>query len=304
MSEATARAAVVARAPAKINLALEVLGRRPDGYHELDTVITTLDLADTVRVSMQAGLEVRITGLEAAVIDASDDLAGRAARALAMAAGRQPDVRIEVTKRVPVAAGLGGGSSDAAAVLRALNELWGLGWSVERLCEVGASLGSDVPCLVVGGVTHCTGRGEHVAPLKDLRPLRMLVLIPPAPRAPGKTARLFAALQPSDMTDGHRTQRLAARIARNAPPPTADLHNTFEGVIERTSAELVAQYSMFRSAGAPPLHLSGTGPAAYAFVNEGVRISTLRKELESVGAAVYEARTLGRTQAVALTREA
>lgn len=294
---------VVARAPAKINLALEVLRRRPDGYHELDTVIATVDLADTVRVTEHAGLEVVITGAESAGIDADDDLAGRAARALAAAAGREPDVRIEVTKRVPVTAGLGGGSSDAAAVLRALNELWGLGWSVERLCELGAGLGSDVPCLVVGGVTHCTGRGEHVAPLKDMRALRMLVLIPPVPRTAGKTARLFAALQPDDMTDGHRTQRLAARIARNAPPPTADLHNTFERVIERTSAELVAQYSMLRSAGAPPLHLSGAGPAVYAFVNEGVRISTLRKELEAVGAQVYEARTLGRAEATALTRE-
>ena len=294
---------VVACAPAKINLALEVLRPRPDGYHELDTVITTLDLADTVRISAHAGLEVHINGPEAAGIDAADDLAGRAARALAAAAGREPDVRIDVTKRVPVAAGLGGGSSDAAAVLRALNALWGLGWSVERLCEMGASLGSDVPSFVVGGVTHCTGRGEHVTPLKDLRTLRMLVLIPPVPRNHGKTARLFAALQPGDMTDGHRTQRLAARIARNAPPPTADLHNTFEGVIERTNAELVAHYSMFRSAGAPPLHLSGTGPAAYAFVNEGIRISTLRKELEAVGAVVYEARTLGRADALDLTRE-
>ena len=139
-------------APAKINLALEVLHRRPDGYHEIDTVMTTLDLADRVTITQRApgaGLEVLLSGPYAAGIDPADDLAGRAARLVADEHGRIPDLRIEVEKRIPSPAGLGGGSSDAAAVIRGLNELWSLGLNTERLVDVGARIGSDVAFFMV-----------------------------------------------------------------------------------------------------------------------------------------------------------
>ena len=288
-------------APAKINLALEVVGRRDDGYHDIDTVMTTIDLADELRLRPHSELSVALQGPDARGIDAADDLAGRAARALAAAAGREPGVRIEVTKRVPAAAGIGGGSSDAAAVLRGLNRLWSLDWPVERLAAVGAELGSDVPFFVHCGAARCTGRGEVVEPLRDLKPpLRLLVLVPPVPEAPSKTARRFAALTPRDFTDGHRSWRLSQRLARGAPPPTNDLVNAFEKVVERTSAELVAHYAAYAAAGAPQLHLCGAGPSVYLFVREHARIADLRRALESAGARVFDARTLPRAQALAI----
>jgi len=292
-------------APAKINLALEVLHRRPDGYHEIDTVMTTLDLADRVRITGRApgaGLEVVLTGPYAAGIDAEDDLAGRAARLLAEESGRAPDLRIEIEKRIPAPAGLGGGSSDAAAVLRGLNALWSLGLDTEALALIGARIGSDVPFFIVGGTARCTGRGDRVEPLRDMRPLRMLILVPPVPGGEAKTARRYGALVREDFSHGHISQRLAHRIARNAPPPTNDLVNIFERVIERTQPELVAHYAAYGAAGAPRLHLCGAGPAVFLLVTEGAKVAELRRDFSMVGATVIEARSLQRAAATAVER--
>jgi 4-diphosphocytidyl-2-C-methyl-D-erythritol kinase len=293
--------AVRTLAPAKINLALEVTGRREDGYHAIDTVMTTLDLADRIVVTAReagAGLEVALSGAYARGIDVADDLSGRGARALAKAAGRAPDVRIELTKRIPSPAGLGGGASDAAAVLRALNVLWGLGWPPARLAEVGAGIGSDVPFFCHGGTARCTGRGEVVEPLPDLRPLRLLLLVPAVPMPPDKTRRRYAALHAHDFSDGSRSERLARRLQRRAPPPTSDLINAFEAVVERTEPELVAHYATYNAvASSARFHLCGSGPAVYLFVHEGAKVAELRRDFERVGATVIEARTLPRAEA-------
>lgn len=286
------------RAPAKINLALEVVRRRDDGYHEIATVMTTLSLADRVTVRPADALRIELSGDYARGIDPADDLAGKAARAFAEAVGRRPDVQIEVVKRIPSPAGLGGGSSDAAAVLRGLNVLWDLDWSAERLAEVGATVGSDVPFFVHGGTAHCTGRGEIVEPLRDLREAKLLVLLPPVPATANKTAALYGALHEHDFSDGHRAQRLAHRVARHAPPPTNDLINAFEAVVERTNPELVAHFAAYSRAAAPRLHLCGAGPAVYMFVREQARSALLRRDFEQLGATVFEARTLSRTAAL------
>jgi 4-diphosphocytidyl-2-C-methyl-D-erythritol kinase len=292
-------------APAKINLSLEVIRRRDDGYHDLDTVMTTLDLADRVTLSQHEDgqtIEVELTGGYARGIDLTDDLAGRAARALAAEAGVGRGVRIAVEKRIPSPGGLGGGSSDAAAVLRGLNVLWGLGWPAERLAEVGASVGSDVPFFVHGGTARCTGRGEFVEPLRDLTSLRVLILLPPVPARPDKTARRFAALRAGDFSDGHRSERLARRIDRGAPPPARDLRNAFEGVVQRTESELLAHYAAYEAAGAPQLHLCGAGPAVYLLVHENAKASELRRDYEAAGAEVFDARSLPRAAATAIER--
>ncbi|MCY4638898.1 MAG: 4-(cytidine 5'-diphospho)-2-C-methyl-D-erythritol kinase [Chloroflexi bacterium] len=287
-------------APAKLNLALEVLGPRGDGYHEIDTVLTTIDLCDQVRLRPRprgAGLSVAVSGPHASGIDSGSELAGAAARALAEASGRQPDLHIEVEKRVPHPAGLGGASSDAAAVLRGLDALWELGWDGERLAALAASLGSDVPFFLAGGAARAAGRGERIEPLPDLRPLSMLVLVPPVPEAPGKTARRYAALTARDYSGGERSRRLAHRLARRAPPPAGDLVNAFEAAVERSEPELVAHYAAYRAAGAPTLHLCGAGPAVYVLVHERAKRAELAEAFRARGALVIPARTLGRDAA-------
>ena len=288
-------------APAKINLSLEVLRRRLDGFHEIETVMSTISLADTVTLRPReagAGLEVTLTGEYAPGIAPEEDLSRRAAVRMAVAAGREPDVAIEVQKRIPSPAGLGGGSSDAAAVIRGLDRLWGLGWKLDRLEAVAGTLGSDVSFFLHGGTARCWGRGEQVEPLKDLRPLRMLVLVPPVPEGENKTARRYGALHQHDFTTGDRTRRLAGRIARNAPPPANDLWNVFEKAIERTEPELVAHYARYGQTGALRLHLTGAGPAVYLFIREDAKAQELRRDFRAVGATVFEARTLRREEAM------
>ena len=156
-------------AHAKINLTLEVLGTRPDGYHELRSVVSTIPLHDDVELLDAPAGEVTVEmtgdGMEAPRVPCEANLAVRAARALAAATGVSRGVRIRIVKRIPVGAGLGGGSADAAAVLNGLNELWGMGLPKERLCEIGAEVGSDVPALVLGGMVLMEGRGERVRPM-------------------------------------------------------------------------------------------------------------------------------------------
>lgn len=303
MSEAALQGGIRLLAPAKINLALEVLRKRPDGFHEVDTVMCTIDLADRVTIEPRAagaGIEVSLEGEYAAGIDPEGDLSRLAAIRVAEAAGRSPDLRITVEKRIPSPAGLGGGSSDAAAVIRGLNHLWQLEWPMSRLEAIASTVGSDVPFFLHGGTARCTGRGERVQPLRDVTPLRLLVLVPPVPSAGNKTARRYGALHPHDFTSGERAKRLAARIARKAPPPTTDLVNAFEAVIERTEPELVAHFARYGQAGAMQLHLCGSGPAVFLFIREDAKASELRRDFRAVGATVFEARTLGRAAATAI----
>ena len=151
------------RTPAKVNLALEILGKREDGYHEISTVLQAIDLFDRLTVEDAADLSLATTDPALPVDDGN--LVVRAARALGAAAGVRRGARIALDKRIPVAAGLGGGSSDAAATLVALNRLWGLRWSAGRLGELAVGLGMDVPFFLGRGRALATGRGERLEPL-------------------------------------------------------------------------------------------------------------------------------------------
>lgn len=164
-----AHAAVTVRAPAKVNLQLAVGPPRADGYHSLVTVFHSVSLFDEVTVMRADKTSLTVTGEDAAAVPADEsNLAWRAARLLARAAGltglREPTVRIEIRKRIPAAAGLAGGSADAAATLVACNELWQAGLSSDELGELAADLGSDVPFALFGGTAVGRGRGEHLTP--------------------------------------------------------------------------------------------------------------------------------------------
>jgi 4-diphosphocytidyl-2-C-methyl-D-erythritol kinase len=167
-----------ADAPAKINRELRVGPLRADGYHEIRSRIVSIDLADTIEVASADELHFSSSGIPVPADDSN--LVVRAARALAERIGRRPDARIHLTKRVPVASGLGGGSSDAARTLVLLSELWGSELSPDELAAIGASLGSDVPFFFVGGEADVSGRGEVVAPIREpARPSEDLLLVFP-----------------------------------------------------------------------------------------------------------------------------
>ena len=175
-------------APGKLNLFLHVVGRRPDGYHLLQTAFQFIDLCDELRFWMRpSGVIERLSDLPG--VPAEDDLCVRAARMLAARAGAAPGVAIHVTKRLPMQGGVGGGSSDAATVLVALNELWGLGLPDPELAELGLALGADVPVFVHGQTAWAEGVGERLTPMELPEPVYLLV----RPDATVSTAEIFKA---------------------------------------------------------------------------------------------------------------
>ena len=245
-------------APAKINWTLEVLGRRDDGYHEIRTVMQTVEPCDSLDIEPANELQLEVEGRHELF---EDDLVLRAAFALDEGGGR--GARIRLTKRIPVAAGLGGGSSDAAAALRGLNELWGLGRSDANLAKAAAEIGSDVPFFIYAGTALAEGRGERVTPLPEPPPTWLVLLAPPL-ELPEKTRRMYAALTPADFSDGSRTDAVVRRIREGGPVDDGSLYNVFERVAYEAFAGLDAYRDALLTAGARRVHLAGSGPALFA----------------------------------------
>ena len=295
-------------APAKINWTLEVLGRRPDGYHEVRTVFQTVSLCDRVRVSAAEGLELVLRGPAGqgtnslAGLPPSENLAYRAAVLLRETAGeRILGARVELEKAIPAGTGLGGGSSDAAATLRALDRLWGLGLPPGELARVGAQLGADVPFFLFGGTALGCGRGDEVTPLGDV-PAQPLLLVVPKRRTAGKTAAMYAGLRSEHFSGGEASERLAAVIERGAAPGDNDVRNTFENIAAEVLPEAADAAEHCRRLGLRP-HLAGSGPAQFALLKADGEPAPLRKALVAAGLDVFEVATMAAEGATALVEE-
>lgn len=270
---------VVSQAYAKVNLTLEVLGRRPDGYHELSSVFATIGLADTVRVAAAPDLDVRITPDVGAPPGA--DLASRAVRAFAAASGREARALVRIRKRIPVAAGLGGGSSDAGAVLRGLASLWHVPLPTS---DALASVGSDVPFFASGGpFAHVTGRGEHVRSLPPpLASLWIVLVLPPVRLA---TAEVFAAFDPAEAGDGTATARLAQAFQDGSVDATVlreCTRNDLDRAAERACGWIADARASARQRDAT-LHLSGSGPSLFAIADDRADALRLTRALRRGG---------------------
>ena len=223
-------------APAKINLFLHVVGRRADGYHELQTVFQFLDLADRVRIARRDDACLRRTAAIPGVEEA-DDLVMRAARLLRDESGVEAGADIAVDKRIPLGGGLGGGSSDAASVLIGLDRLWGLGMGTDRLAALGARLGADVPVFVRGMASWGEGVGEHLVPVSLEEPWYVLVVLPFAVstagvfRAPALT-RNTPRIRMKDLLQGEsgapespaRIERLLISARNDCEPVVREMH--------------------------------------------------------------------------------
>jgi len=286
-------------APAKINWTLEVLGRRDDGYHDVRTVMQTIDLCDEVSVDTASSLTIA-RNLDAYAPD-DEDLVLRAARALAAAVGREAEAAISVTKRVPAAAGLGGGSSDGAATLRVLDRLWETEATDDRLLEVAAGLGSDVPFFLRGGTALGEGRGERITPLTDVGATWLVILVPPMTMAE-KTRRMYAGLKPGDFTTGAHADVFVARMAPGRSVADAPFFNAFE----RASYEAFDGLALFRDslvqAGAPSVHVCGAGPALFCVANGESEARAIRSRVARVrrGEKVHVVRTLTAAESTAV----
>ncbi|HEY7355854.1 MAG TPA: 4-(cytidine 5'-diphospho)-2-C-methyl-D-erythritol kinase [Ktedonobacterales bacterium] len=291
---------VFARASAKINLTLDVLGRRPDGYHELASVMQTVSLADTLAFQALADGETAFF-CDVPALNDPENLVCQAVQALREATGCARGVQIELQKQTPTQGGLGGGSSDAATVLLALNAWWSLGLSQERLLELAARLGSDVPFFVLGGTALVEGRGERVTPLPDLPGLWVVLLKPPVAVS---TPAAFRALTPDDYTGGQATARLASALRAGSLPAFDGLVNALEArVCQEYPAAAEARAALI-AAGAQIARMSGSGPTLFALFRSLEEAQPVYQTLLQDGRQVWLAHTVSRAEALAGSGEA
>ena len=279
------------QAPAKINLSFEVLGLRPDGYHEVRTVLAAVDIADELELREAGGLALSVEPEGAAPVE--DNLVLRAARLLRDAAPAGAGVAMTLHKRIPAAAGLGGGSSDSAATLLGLRRMWRLDLSDETLAQLAVRLGSDVPFFLRGGTALAAGRGDRLTPLPQ--PVeRFAVVVAPEEPAGGKTERMYGMLGPRHFSDGGRTAEVTRRI-RAGEPLGSVLFNAFEAVAPDAYASYEPLRSAFAEAGASAL-LSGAGPAMFALAGDEAEAGALRERLAGRGYAAWAAALLARSE--------
>lgn len=248
------------QAPAKINLTLEVLGKRPDGFHEIRSVMQAVNLCDVLSFSEAERTTIQCD-MPGWLADVS--LVSRALNLLREATDCAKEVAISITKEIPLMSGLGGDSSDAAAVLEGLNKIWGLGLSPEKLFAMVAELGSDVSFFLRGGTALATGRGEVVTPLPLLPEMWVVLVVPDVPVQEGKTARMYQSLTEAHYTDGKITERLVDVIRGKGQFSPAMIFNTFEN-IAFTDGPLKTYKEHLIKLGAPHVHLAGSGPALFA----------------------------------------
>ena len=278
---------LVLNAAAKINLTLEVLGRRNDGYHEIVTVMQTVDLSDRLVVEDADALELRTTASD--VPTDGTNLALRAAAALRDRAGASRGARITLEKRIPVAAGLGGGSADAAAVLVGLNRLWGLRWPAERLAEVAVTLGMDVPFFLHGGAALGTGRGERLEPLATCA----LALVLVNPRLAASTAEIYGGVKPEMYSDGGRSRGMAAALRSRQPSRVAaTLGNALERVAAPRYREVEQMESALLAAGALGAAMSGSGLTVFGVARSYDHARQIRDRIGRARWACWAVRAL------------
>ena len=276
----------------KVNLCLEVLGKRGDGYHEIKTVMQTINLADELDIEPWPVLRVVCDSPE---LSGEANLVWQAAGALAGARGIQPKASIRLRKRIPIAMGLGGGSSDAASALRGLNELWELKATDEELSEIAATLGSDVAFFLRGGTALAEGRGERVHPMPSIPPFNLTLVFPDI-EVTDKTRRMYSHLTPSNYSDGGTTRLLVQMLMAGqfvTESIRGCIYNVFQDIAEWEFPLLGQMRRAVAGTGGPELYLCGAGPAMFAVPSDERQHRLVAEALQPMGAGVYLVTTVG-----------
>lgn len=247
---------ITLKAPAKVNLRLDVLARRPDGYHELRMIMQQLDLCDEVTIARVSEPGISVTCGRDGVPDGPENIAWRAARALLVRSQRSDGLAIAISKNIPVAAGLGGGSSDGAAVLLGVNQLLGLGYSREELMQVGVTLGADVPFFVYAPVAMAEGIGEVLSPIAQMPELWMVLV---NPNVPVSTAWVYKNLQLTARENDDKLPRSFVDLAEVC----AIMANDLENVTIPAFPVIREIKEQLQNRGALKAMMSGSGPTVF-----------------------------------------
>ncbi len=255
---------ITQKAHAKINLTLEVLGKRDDGYHEIATIMQTIDLADLFTFEEAEELNVYCPYAEGINRELIINTIRKSIETLRRETGctRGCDVRME-TIDIPRAAGLGSSATDSAAVLKGLNLLWGLNINTGDLEQIAAKLGSDTPFFIRGGTALAEGRGECITPLPSTDPFRLVILNPHVPCLHNKTAQMYSTLSTENFSTGKTTNEMMIQLLYRSRIDPGRFFNTFESVASEVVPQLSTYWQKFIEAGAKRVHLAGAGPAMF-----------------------------------------
>ena len=252
---------------AKLNLTLDVLGKREDGYHDLQSVMQTISIRDDIEIDVGTGKPWKLLCSEEGIPTDETNLAWKAAKVYCDALNKDPDgLEIRITKRIPSGAGMGGGSADAAAVLRALNRHYGNPLSVFALAELGAKVGSDVPFCTLCGTAMVEGRGERLRKLPDMPDCVFVVCKPDfsvsTPELYKKIDEVAIAKRPNNRA------MESALVAGDLGKVAENLCNVFDPVVSEEHLELNYIKSIFNSYGAVGFQMTGSGSAVFAIMSE------------------------------------
>lgn len=281
---------VSVKAPAKINLALDVIRKREDGYHEVNMVMTTVDLADRIELRKLRDNQIQVATSTGFLPEDQRNLAYQAARLMKDRFGIESGVAIYIAKHIPVAAGLAGGSSDAAATLRGLNRLWGLGLSLKELARLGAEIGSDISFCVYGGTALASGRGEQVSPLKA-PPSCWVVLA--KPEVGVSTADTYRKLKLDTMRHPDVDEVVHAINEQDYERMCRNLGNTLEEVTIPQVPEVAQIKDQMNRLGADGVLMSGSGPTVFGLTRHESKVQRIYNGLRGFCPHVYKVRLLG-----------
>jgi 4-diphosphocytidyl-2-C-methyl-D-erythritol kinase len=272
-------------APAKLNLTLEVLKKRPDGFHEIKSVVQTTSFCDKLKISPSPRIDIQCSRPE---WSAPKSLVTRAVNLLKNATGARQGALIEIEKRIPLSSGLGGDSSDAAAVLRGLNLLWNLKLSLRDLIKYGSQLGSDVPLFLYGGTVLAEGRGEVIRPLRPMPHMTAILLFPAIPLVENKTQQLYARLNIRNYTTGKNTEDFVKMLEGKAASQGSGLFNVFDEVGLSFFSGLKEIKQQFIEAGAADVHLAGSGPTLFTLLRDEIKAEDIFQRLKKKGLEVFQ----------------
>jgi len=284
------------KAPAKINLTLDVLHKRSDGYHEVEMIMTTVDLADRIGLEIREDGKIQILSVDRFVPNDYRNLAYQAAKLLKEMYHVKLGVSITIEKNIPVAAGLAGGSSDAAATLRGLNTLWSLGLTLDELAQLGTKIGSDVAFCVYGGTALATGRGELIQEL-PAPPNSWVILAKPTLGV--STADVYGKMKLDKIVHPKTNQMIEAIEKKDFDQMCDSIGNVLEDVTLKLYPEVAVLKEQMQKFGADAVLMSGSGPTVFGLVQQESRVQRVYNGLRGFCDEVYAVRLIGERDTLA-----
>jgi len=278
------------KAPAKINLSLDILGKREDGFHEVEMIMTTIDLSDRIELHPLESDDIKVSLESRYVPNDERNLAFKAAKMIKETYHIKKGIHIKMVKNIPVSAGLGGGSSDAAAVLRGLNKLWAIGITTDELADLGLAIGSDVPFCVTNSTALVKGRGEIIQKLPSPPPC-WIVLAKPDLGVSTKT--VFQKVVVEKLTHPNTNEIINALMDGDFLRLSNNLGNSLESVTLALYPEVGQLINKMKQVGSSNVLMSGSGPTVYSLVEQESKAQRLYNGLRGFCNEVYKVRLLG-----------